>query len=217
MRSVIFDFDYTLADSSQGAAECVNFALRTLNLPIASYEAVCKTIGLSLPETFRQLTRKDHHLAPEFARLFKMRADVVMADMTFLYPSVDSAVRRMKNSGLKVGIVSTKFRYRIEAILQREGLLDCFDVIIGGEDVTATKPDPQGLLMAIESMRVSKQNTIYAGDSIVDAETAARGDVAFVAILSGTTGEELFLKYQPLHLFTGLDRLTDWVLAMPSH
>lgn len=85
MRSVIFDFDYTLADSSQGAAECVNFALRTLHLSTTSYEAVSKTIGLSLLETFRRLTASDHHyLAPEFARLFKLRADEVMASMTCL-------------------------------------------------------------------------------------------------------------------------------------
>jgi len=61
MHAVIFDFDYTLADSSQGTTECVNFALRTLNLPIASYEMVCKTIGLSLPET--QLLLKSAYLS----------------------------------------------------------------------------------------------------------------------------------------------------------
>lgn len=123
----------------------------------------------------------------------------------------------MKHSGLKVGIVSTKFRYRIEAILQREGLLDCFDVIIGGEDVTLTKPDPQGLLMAMESMQMNKQNIIYAGDSVVDAETARRAVVSFVALLSGTTSEEEFLKYQPLNIFANLDQFSNWVLATPSH
>src|SRR5688500_20395924 len=32
-RVVLFDFDYTLADSSQGAIECINFALAEMGLP----------------------------------------------------------------------------------------------------------------------------------------------------------------------------------------
>jgi phosphoglycolate phosphatase len=55
--SVIFDFDYTLADSSGGEVECVNYALRTMNLPPASTPDIRTMIGVSLPETFRRLTQ----------------------------------------------------------------------------------------------------------------------------------------------------------------
>jgi phosphoglycolate phosphatase len=55
--SVIFDFDYTLADSSGGEVECVNYALRTMNLPAASAPYIRTMIGVSLPETFRRLTQ----------------------------------------------------------------------------------------------------------------------------------------------------------------
>jgi phosphoglycolate phosphatase-like HAD superfamily hydrolase len=74
--AVIFDFDYTLADSSYGAMECINFALEALSIPPASYEVVCRTIGLSIPETFLSLAGPEHHQENgEFARLFKQRAD----------------------------------------------------------------------------------------------------------------------------------------------
>ena len=39
-RSVIFDFDYTLADSSAGIIECVNHALQGLSLPTSSDRSV---------------------------------------------------------------------------------------------------------------------------------------------------------------------------------
>ena len=58
-QAVIFDFDYTLADSSQGAIECINFALTEMGLDCVPAEAACRTIGLSLSETF--LTLGEHH------------------------------------------------------------------------------------------------------------------------------------------------------------
>jgi len=54
--TVIFDFDYTLADSSQGVAECINFALSELGLPLVPAQAAHRTIGLHLDEAFIQLT-----------------------------------------------------------------------------------------------------------------------------------------------------------------
>ncbi|HEY9503221.1 MAG TPA: HAD hydrolase-like protein, partial [Pyrinomonadaceae bacterium] len=54
-NTVLFDFDYTLADSSQGAIDCINFALAEMGLAPVSDEAACRTIGLSLNETFLNL------------------------------------------------------------------------------------------------------------------------------------------------------------------
>ena len=56
LRAVVFDFDYTLADSSCVTTECINFALGNLGLPVVSPVHACGTIGLSLPETFYVLT-----------------------------------------------------------------------------------------------------------------------------------------------------------------
>jgi phosphoglycolate phosphatase len=70
-HAVIFDFDYTLADSSQGAVECINFALAEMGLARVPAEAACRTIGLSLHETF--LTLGEHHephRCDEFHQLF---------------------------------------------------------------------------------------------------------------------------------------------------
>ena len=47
LQAVIFDFDYTLADSSQGAIECINFAFDQMGLDRVTDEAACRTIGLS--------------------------------------------------------------------------------------------------------------------------------------------------------------------------
>jgi phosphoglycolate phosphatase len=56
IHAAIFDFDYTLADSSEGCVECVNFAFQEMGLDRHSNEKICRTIGLSLKETFLTLS-----------------------------------------------------------------------------------------------------------------------------------------------------------------
>lgn len=208
LRSVIFDFDYTLADSSQGAFECINFALRTMGLDHVSQEAACRTIGLSLSETF--LTLGEHHeprRCDEFHELFVQRADQVMVELTALYETVPATVEALRQRGLKLGIVSTKYRRRINEVLKREGLLDQFDVVIGGDDVEHYKPHPQGLFEAINKLEISPESVVYVGDSQVDAELAKRAEVPLVVVLSGVTPQEHFDNYEPLALLENISHL----------
>ncbi len=60
-------------------------------------------------------------------------------------------------------------------------------MIVGGEDVTCEKPDPEGLLKAVETLGRDKQDVLYVGDSLVDAKTAQSAGVDFAAVLTGTT------------------------------
>ncbi len=208
--AVIFDFDYTLADSSRGVLECVNHALRSLGLPTATREEINGTIGMSLPDTLARLAGEEFRVrGDDFSRLFIERADKIMADLTFVYEQVPRVMERLKGLGLSLGIVSTKFRYRIEAILGREGLLEPFDVIVGGEDVSRHKPDPEGLLTAIERLGCPPSEVLYVGDSVIDAEAARRAGVPFVAVLSGKTPPEAFKGYTVYGMLKNLDELTD--------
>lgn len=115
-----------------------------------------------------------------------------MADATVLFDSVPKTVSKLKKQGFTLGIVSTKFRYRIVSILQREHLSDTFDVIVGGEDVSRHKPDPEGLLKAMKAVQCSAADSVYIGDSVVDAEAAERAGVRFIAVLTGTTSKNAF-------------------------
>lgn len=213
IRAVLFDFDYTLADSSKGIMECINFALNALNLPSVSYGTVCKTIGMSLAETFHTLSGgRQQSRTDEFIRLYTKRADEVMEKLSVLYDSVPPVIRRLKQHGLLLGVVSTKFHYRIEAILKREHLFDAFSVIVGGEDVSKQKPDPEALQLAINTLGISPNRVLYAGDSVIDAETARRANISFVAVLSGITRSSEFDVYSPCAIHKDLYQFADWLL-----
>ncbi len=212
LQSVIFDFDYTLADSSPGVFECINFALREMGLDHVSQEAACRTIGLSLNETF--LTLGKHHepqRCDEFHQLFVQRADQVMVDRTALYETVPAMVEALRGRGLRLGIVSTKYRSRINGVLKRDGLIDEFSVVIGGDDVEHYKPHPQGLFEAMKKLESSPENVVYVGDSQVDAELAKRAGVPLVVVLSGVTPKEHFDNYTPVGVLENISHLPQFL------
>jgi phosphoglycolate phosphatase len=127
-----------------------------------------------------------------------------MANLTVLYESVPSMVEALRERGLTLGIVSTKFRYRIEQILRRETLLQYFQVVIGGEDVEEHKPHPEGLFKAVERLQCSPASIVYVGDSVADAELAKRAAVPLVVVLSGVTPREHFGSYQAIGIIESL-------------
>ena len=195
---VVFDFDYTLADSSRAVIECVRVSFTAMGLVVPAADEVRRTIGLSLPETLARLAGKRHrHRAEEFRVFFRSRSDEIMVAWTDMLPGVPDAIRELKRKGYRLGIVSTKFRMRIEATLEREGLREPFAAIVGGEDVKEFKPHPEGLLMAAEQLAAKPEEMVYVGDSVTDAETAKRASVPFVALLSGITPRKELEAYEP--------------------
>jgi phosphoglycolate phosphatase len=212
-KSVVFDFDYTLADSSEGVVECMNYALEKMGLPPRGADVIRKLIGVSMTETYEELAGDLHGgRFGEFQRLFLERADQVMVDSVCLFDSARPAVEALLAGGVSLGIVSTKFRYRIEAVLRRDKLEHAFAVIVGAEDVVAHKPDPTGLSMAISRLRRSPAEVLYVGDSIVDAQTAQSAGVSFAAVMSGVTPREALASYEPWVIVDDLTSLPELVL-----
>jgi phosphoglycolate phosphatase len=208
IRAIIFDFDFTLADSSKGVEECVSYGFKMLKLPIPSKSEIYKTIGLSLKETFLKLARVQYeNKAEAFTQFFIEKADEIMANLTIIFDDVYDVIQILKHHGITLGIVSTKFRYRIESILTRENLLEYFDVIIGAEDVMNHKPNPESLLLALNKLNLSRDNILYIGDSITDAEAAKSAGISFVPVLSGMASKESFRNYQTLVILNNISEL----------
>ena len=142
---------------------------------------------------FKELTGVcDLEQASQFAVLFKEKADQVMVDNTELYHDALDMISSLREKGCLIGIVTTKFHYRIDQILAKYNAADMIDVIVGGEDVKSEKPDPQGLVFAMKSLGVSNSDTLYVGDSRTDSLTALNAGVDFAAVLTGKTKRSTF-------------------------
>jgi len=190
--------------------ECVNYALKELGFSEVAENEIFITIGLNLEHTFIKLVGENNvDKTEEFKNLFIKRADDVMADLTILFNETPSIIKKLNEKTIKLAIVSTKFRYRIEDILRRENLLNFFDVIIGGEDISSLKPDPAGLKLAIEKLELKSSEVFYIGDSITDAKAANNADIPFIAVLSGVTCEQDFSEFQVYKFLKNISELPE--------
>jgi phosphoglycolate phosphatase len=200
-KAVLFDFDYTLADSSSAVVDCCNGALAHMGLRQAAPDDIRRTIGLSIPDTLARLAGEEHrHRELEFRTHWRKRSDVIMVEQTYLYDEAHTAVAALRKHGMAAGIVSTKWRQRIVDVLERESLIDGFSVIVGGDNVAEHKPDPEGLLAAAKSLGAAPEEVIYVGDSTTDAQAARRAGMRFVAVLSGVTEAREFEEFAPLRV-----------------
>ncbi|MDD3140271.1 MAG: HAD family hydrolase [Lachnospiraceae bacterium] len=209
-RMMIFDFDYTLGDSTAGIVLSANYALEKLGVEPKDQEQIKKTVGLTLKNTYAELANDtEEEKAILFQKYFREKANDVMTTNTDLLPYTLDVFKRLKEENCKVGIVTTKLHCRIQEILEKFQATDYVDMIIGAEDVVVEKPSPEGLLYMIQAMEVRKQEVLYIGDSLIDAMTAKNAGVDFVGVTTGTTSKEEFLKYPHKKILENLERIVE--------
>ena len=213
IKAIIFDFDYTLGDSTNGIVLSVNYALEKLKYGAKDTEEIRKTIGLSLKDTFWTLTKTNNIDEAElFSKYFIEKADIVMVENTQLYDDVKEVLSNLKAKGFKIGIVTTKLRYRIEQILDKFNALDLVDIIIGAEDVKIEKPAPDGLLQVIDRLKLNREDILYVGDSLVDAKTAENAQVNFAGVLTGTTTKDEFELHRNVFIGAHIKDVYDFIM-----
>lgn len=212
-KAVVFDFDYTLGDSTSGIVMSANYALEKLGYPRQETEAIRRTVGLTLPESFRALTGvQDPAAGQAYADFFHEKAETVMTDNTSLYPGALSLLAGLRQRGLKTAIVTTKAHRTIQRIAERYGALPLLDRLVGGDDVAKEKPDPEGLLGVAAGFGLAMQTVLYVGDSLVDAKTALAARAPFAAVLTGTTPAGAFAPYSPVFIGGDLAGIEEYIL-----
>lgn len=204
----LFDFDYTLADSSRGITLCFRHVLERNGYADVTDEAIRRTIGKTLEESFSILTGvTDPDRLAAFKAEYRREADVYMTPNTRLFPETLRVLRTLKERGAKIGIISTKYRFRIHDTLDQHLPADFLDIVVGGEDVSRAKPDPEGLLYAIRQLGVKKKHVLYIGDSTVDAETAQAAGVDFAGVTHGVTTADELAAYPHRRIMDSLTEL----------
>lgn len=211
-KAVCFDFDYTLADCTDSIVDGFRHALTGLGWPVPDRETVRGTVGFLLEDSYSMLTGDlDPERRAKFRSLFSEVATERQRQETVLLPGGEELLRGLRNRGVKVAIVSTKRGDTIEIILNRLGIADTVDLVVGSADVKRHKPDPEGLLLALDRLGVTPENALFCGDTVLDAGAARNAGTHFAAVLGGTTKADAFARFCPDHIAPDLWDLAHWL------
>jgi len=183
-RGLVFDFDGTLVDSYPLIEEAFAQVMRRHRLDDAARDLFRKSRGLPLPE---QMQLVAPHMWEDLVDTY--RSVDAMLGHARVFRGIPTLVRKLRQAGAPMGVVSCKRRALVEAELEAAGLRAFFDVVIGYEDVTPPKPAPGPLLAAIGGLGLTRSSAIYVGDSMVDLKTGRAARVRTVLAAWGLTPE----------------------------
>lgn len=164
---------------------------------------------MTLEDSFAQLTGvNDPDILSSLKKEYIAEADIIMSAKTIFYPDALPLIRQIKEKNKKVGIISTKQSRIIRESIDKYNVPDLFDIVIGMEDVIKTKPDPEGILLAMQKLSASTQEVIYFGDNIIDAKTALAVNVDFIGVTTGATTKEELSVYPHKYIVSSLSEVT---------
>ncbi len=189
----LFDFDYTLADSSKGITDCFHRTMAAFGLPPVDDIVIERTIGLPMRDAVRRITGLEgDDKIEEFLTHYRALADKTMTAKTFFYPETLPTLKTLRERGAKIAIISSKTSHRIREAFVRDKAEELIDFIIGCEEVKELKPSPDGIFLALERFGAKPEDALYTGDSTTDAAAAKNAGVAFYGVTHGvTTADEL--------------------------
>ncbi len=183
----IFDLDGTLIDSLEDLKQSVNYAFRTMGIEEKSTEDVRKAIGNGALRLIEELL-PDHssHRKDEAFNHFITHYNEHCSEQTIIYEGVREFLTHLsENPLIRIALLTNKPEEATRIILKRLELDKFFGLVIGGDTLPLRKPDPAGILHAMEFFAISKSETVMIGDSLPDIKAARAAGVRSVGIQSG--------------------------------
>lgn len=159
LKAVLFDFNGVIINDEPIHEQIVDQLMLEENLQLkrGEFREVClgRSDRACLVELFN---RRGRFLTEVYLqRLLLRKAQAYKAKIDSLetlpiYPGLADFIAQIRAEGLKMAVVSGAMRSDIELVLNRAGLAENFELIVTGDDETASKPAPDGYLLAVELM-----------------------------------------------------------------
>jgi HAD superfamily hydrolase (TIGR01509 family) len=108
----------------------------------------------------------------------------VMAEHVHALPGLEATLDRLRGAGILLGIFTGSEGESLPS-LERDGLLEYFEVVVTRRDVERFKPDPEGLLKCLDELGIDPADAAYVGDSRIDVQASLAAGVMSVAVLTG--------------------------------
>lgn len=193
--TLVLDLDGTISDPSLGITRCFNHALKSHGHPTLSENIIAREIGPPLDETFLKLAPGINASdVTSLVSVYRERYSDIGYSENTVYPEMPLALDKLKDSGLSLGVCTSKRRDFAERILSLFGLIEYFDFVNGG-DIGITKGSQ--LAGLLDSGAIDKL-AIMVGDRSIDIESAKENGLRSIGVLWGFGDYEELSEASPL-------------------
>jgi HAD superfamily hydrolase (TIGR01509 family) len=193
-RAVLFDWDGTLADSTDAVVAAFQQVLQEAGCPV-SREFIQRRIGIGAENTFREaLESAEIAFTPEKLEQLverKVQVEIDMADKVRLF---DGALELLKSldQRMKMALASMNNGRVIHGLLRAMEIKRYFDAVVTVDDVLRSKPDPEIFQKCAQHLAVSPEESVVVEDSIFGVQAAKTAGMRCIAVLTGA--------YSPMEL-----------------
>lgn len=196
MRTVIFDLDGTLADTSGDLIAAANHCFRAMGLgnvlrPDQDAGIALRGGRLMLTKGLERVGEFSEARVQEYYPVLLSAYSDAIDHHTTLYPGAMDAVEQLRMQGYGVGICTNKPEGLAETLMTRLGVRDAFASLIGADTLPVRKPDPEPLREAARQAGGDPTMTCLIGDSDTDRNTAKAAGVPSVLVTFGPSGEDM--------------------------
>ena len=191
MKAVLWDLDGVLVDSAPFHFQAWRELLASLGRELSEAD-FRRTFGLRNDAILRDLLgdlspAEMERLAARKEGLFRQAARGNISAL----PGALALLRLLRERGLRLALVSSTPHANIDLVLRSLEVETAFDVVVGEEDVTQGKPDPEGFLLAAERLGVPRGECVVIEDAPMGVEAAKRGGMRCVGVVCGRPREAL--------------------------
>ena len=175
-KTILFDMDGTIADTDPMLVVTFNdlydkYRNGKRRPPEEIYYFSGPPIRETLQKEFPELDQK--MIFDEFYQISRGYYETHI----FPYPHCQEVLAKLKSEGITLGVVTNKLHDLALVVIDILGLNGLFDVVIGADNVSKTKPDKEGVLKAIEMVNGNQETTLYVGDNALDLVTSDNSGV----------------------------------------
>lgn len=191
-RTIIFDLDGTLLNTIDDLTTSINYALQLHGYSIQTSSYVRQVLGKGIRRLVADCLPSSVLEGQGFEHVFSdFRTHYLQhnIDKTVPYDGVLSTLSCLKLRDIGLAMVSNKVDTAVQDLHQRF-FADTITVAIGEGPKTPPKPNPIGVLRAMEMLQATPETTLYVGDSEVDYATAQAAGIDSCLVLWGFRDEE---------------------------
>lgn len=186
-KAVVFDVDGTMVDTEAAVAAAKLKILADEGRSMDPEEMLKKIWGKPRYKSFQLLgiadTEENHHKMTRYMLEFSSKIR--------FYDGIRETLSKLHESGVRLGVVTSRIREELAYDLIPSGLTDLFETTICYEDTDEHKPHPEPLQLFLKRSGLPREEVLFVGDTVYDMECAAGAGVTFGLALWGTMEPDL--------------------------